>query len=327
MSFCNKCGNQLAADARFCGKCGTATSQPNKISHTETSAQSNQRQQVYEGTIHKCPSCGAVLGAFQAVCPDCGFELREQSSTNSVKEFMIKLDEIENSDENNSAIGAIGSMFLGSLAKAGKKATRKANLISTYPVPNTKADLTEFFIITAENFDAECAATLFPTGTKYSSMQEFKERQTVERAWLAKMETVYKKAKLSFGYDPSFNSIEEMYQQKKAEFSKAKKRAFIPIYCIIAFFVCGFVIFPAVMIFTSAGKTGTEIETERLQAIVKEVETIIENKDYDSALLKVTNLHWTYNPEYHEKDIDQWDKQRAALKNTIENLKKQSKKK
>lgn len=327
MSFCNKCGNQLAADARFCGKCGTAISLPNQVSNVEILHQSNQRKQVFEGAIHKCPSCGTVLGAFQAVCPDCGFEIREQSSTNSVKEFMTKLDEIENSDENNSAIGAIGSMFLGSFAKAGKKATRKANFISTYPVPNTRADLTEFFLITAENFDAKCAATLFPTGTKYGSMQEFKERQTVERAWLAKMETVYKKAKLSFGSDPSFNSIEEMYQQKKAEFRKAKKRAFIPIYCIIAFFVGVFVIFPLVLTFTESGKTGTELETERLQAIVKEVETIIENKDYDSALLKLTNLNWTYNPEYHEKDIEQWDKQREDLKNTIENLKKQTKKK
>ncbi|UTC63459.1 zinc ribbon domain-containing protein [Treponema sp. OMZ 787] len=91
MSFCNKCGNQLAADARFCGKCGTATSQPNKISHTETSAQSNQRQQVFEGAVHKCPSCGEVLGSFDAICPSCGFEIREKEKSKTIIEFQQAL--------------------------------------------------------------------------------------------------------------------------------------------------------------------------------------------------------------------------------------------
>ena len=51
MAFCQNCGNQLAADAKFCSNCGT----PAGSTSTE-----NVRKQEYVGSVKKCPNCGAV---------------------------------------------------------------------------------------------------------------------------------------------------------------------------------------------------------------------------------------------------------------------------
>ena len=52
MAFCQNCGNQLAADAKFCSNCGT----PAGSTGTE-----NIRKQEYVGSVKKCPNCGAQM--------------------------------------------------------------------------------------------------------------------------------------------------------------------------------------------------------------------------------------------------------------------------
>ena len=119
MSFCSKCGKQLAEDAKFCSECGAKVSENNN---------STQRKVVYEGEIHKCPNCGEVLESFVAKCPTCGYELRGKKASNSVKEFAIKLS----ATETDSA---------------------KVVLIKNFPIPNTKEDIFEFMILAASNFE------------------------------------------------------------------------------------------------------------------------------------------------------------------------------
>ena len=119
MSFCSKCGKQLAEDAKFCSECGAKVVENNN---------STQRKVVYEGEIHKCPNCGEVLESFVAKCPTCGYELRGKKASNSVKEFAIKLS----ATETDSA---------------------KVVLIKNFPIPNTKEDIFEFMILAASNFE------------------------------------------------------------------------------------------------------------------------------------------------------------------------------
>ncbi len=71
------------------------------------------------GEVRKCPACGALIKAFQAKCPECGYEFANIEANLSSKKLADQLN------------GA----FLG---------MQKRTIIESFPVPNTKADLLEF---------------------------------------------------------------------------------------------------------------------------------------------------------------------------------------
>lgn len=71
------------------------------------------------GSVRKCPACGAIVGAFKGVCPECGFEFTEVDANLSSKKLYDAL-----SKESNTK--------------------KKQEIIETFPLPNTKADLLEF---------------------------------------------------------------------------------------------------------------------------------------------------------------------------------------
>lgn len=71
------------------------------------------------GDVRKCPACGAIVGAFKGICPECGYEFSNVDANLSSK----KLHELLSKESSNS---------------------KKAEIIETFPIPNTKADLLEF---------------------------------------------------------------------------------------------------------------------------------------------------------------------------------------
>ena len=72
MPFCSHCGHQLAEGAKFCYECGA------KVGATNTT-HTNQRKTVYDGEIHKCPNCGALMEPFEIKCDVCGYEYDEDA--------------------------------------------------------------------------------------------------------------------------------------------------------------------------------------------------------------------------------------------------------
>lgn len=71
------------------------------------------------GTVRKCPACGAIVPAFQGVCPECGHEFMDVDANASSKKLAEQLLK-----ENNT--------------------NKQKQIIETFPLPNTKADLLEF---------------------------------------------------------------------------------------------------------------------------------------------------------------------------------------
>ena len=197
MKVCSKCGARIYVDSQNCTICGAPLidgtaqqnqpsqqyqqSQPSQQYQQNQPSQQNQRRIVYEGEIHKCPHCGEILNSFTAICPTCGNEIRGVSTANSISEFYSKLEQMQSDEE-------------------------KSNLIRYFPIPNSKEDIYEFFILASTNFRDR---TIEPT---------------VSEAWAIKIEQCYQKAKLSFSNTDDLSQIQQTYDELKKRLHKAKKK-------------------------------------------------------------------------------------------------------
>jgi len=121
MAFCINCGIYIADGVKFCPDCGAS-----QTGTTHNNQQAGRRRTVYDGEIHKCPSCGEVLNSFVARCPSCGYEVRDARASNYVSEFSLRLSQTISNEE-------------------------KSNLIRNFPIPNNKEDIYELLILASTN--------------------------------------------------------------------------------------------------------------------------------------------------------------------------------
>lgn len=230
MAYCIHCGKQLPDGAKFCAYCGKTVASANI-------GNDGERKVVYDGEIHKCPSCGAALPPFTAVCPSCGHEVRGVQTAQAVREFEARLAYIESKQmpavqEKKSVVKMVfGKDFNDKdTVKEAKdhfeeqKQKEKVSLIVNFAVPNSKEDILEFMILAASNIDAK-------KGVK----------DEVSKAWLTKLNQVYKKAQLSFQNGPGFLQIQEIYYQVKRKSLNKKLKTFGVIIGFVAlwFFLLG----------------------------------------------------------------------------------------
>ena len=118
MVYCIHCGQQLPEDAKFCSNCGKTVNGNPTI----------RRKTIYDGEIHKCPSCGERLDSFVTCCPACGYELRGPKITSVVNDLAQKLEKTDMIEQ-------------------------KIDLIRNFYIPNTKEDIYEFFILAISNIN------------------------------------------------------------------------------------------------------------------------------------------------------------------------------
>lgn len=199
--YCKKCGNEIEDNSNFCSKCGTSVNLKN-----------NERNIIYDGEVHKCPNCGEVLKAFDVKCSSCGFEIRDRSSSSSLREFYLKLEQIEAGREKKK----IKSIFVQTLIgdNLSKTDEQKISLIRSFIIPNTKEDLYEFLILSKSNIEIDL----------YENTQLKTARLAVSDAWKAKFEQAYQKARLLFKNDERMVEIQAMYDEVNKSINNAKWR-------------------------------------------------------------------------------------------------------
>ena len=137
-------------------------------------------------------------------------EIRGNSeAASSVKPFSEKLAELQLDSSKNVTVHA--------------KEVAVLNLIKTYPVPNTVEDLAEFMIFAANNIDYSAFKSSFiNTINVFNHDFDLQEKIATSKAWIAKMEQMYNKAKLSFPDSPKFQQIKEIYEDAKKQEKKSK---------------------------------------------------------------------------------------------------------
>ena len=171
---------------------------------TDGGQHSNYKKEsnVVDGKIFKCPFCGGNLPSNASACPHCGSEIRGREAVTSVKDFF---DSLKNIDSDS----------------------KKMDLIKTYPIPNNKEDIVEFMLMASSNFDAQ-------------HYVRDRDNDSINSAWLVKIEQSYNKGKLLFVAQSDITPIENIYQSiqkkikdsKKQLFFKTNFRKFIPAICV-----------------------------------------------------------------------------------------------
>lgn len=107
------------------------------------------------GSVRKCPQCGAMIGSFKMMCPECGFEFSEVGANQFVEKFTQGLQqEIERVRADHSS-----GLFPG---KEGKKLQKKlvdaeVRYVKNHPLPRTKEDCIEMLDFLVPKIGAEAS--------------------------------------------------------------------------------------------------------------------------------------------------------------------------
>lgn len=100
------------------------------------------------GNVLKCPSCGAQVVGGTAVCPECGYTFSNIESNSSIEKLNALIREEE--QRTHERICDLEKRFKGGeLKELVHKADmdgfdKVCQIISSFPVPNTRNDLLEF---------------------------------------------------------------------------------------------------------------------------------------------------------------------------------------
>ena len=159
------------------------------------------------GDFKKCPACGAIVGAMQGICSDCGHEFTNIDSVSSVQNLYKELMRVENEERNRpkkdkkdkpvSLLGKIAGEIDTDDDDDEDRITgiiykRKISVVSAFPVPNSKADILEFMIMAV----AEGGKKI---GGFWSNMSD--EEKSYIKTWRSKAEQVVGKARFSLKDD------------------------------------------------------------------------------------------------------------------------------
>ena len=143
------------------------------------------------GNIIKCPQCKADIPSFTTKCEFCGHEFRNLESSNSIKLFFEKLENLENTRESNGVLGSFAKFYgLGD----SKLKSQKVELILSFPIPNSKEDILEFLALSVPRSKAP---------SMWGGGVDIQEKKETAKAFFQKCEQIVMKAGFSFKNDPT----------------------------------------------------------------------------------------------------------------------------
>ena len=144
------------------------------------------------GNTIRCPQCKAAIPSFTTKCEFCGHEFRNLKATSSVQDFYEKLNSIE-----SSRVGAKN-------AENTKLANQKAQIISSFPVPNSKEDIFEFLSM---------SVSIVKNLPKGAEDDIHRGDKIIYDAWLSKLNQMMTKARMSFPNDPQIQTLNVEYDK------------------------------------------------------------------------------------------------------------------
>lgn len=169
------------------------------------------------GNVLKCPSCGAQVVAGSAVCPECGYAFTNVMANSSIERLQEKLDEFnrrqeerqddftKNRTDKRSGLLDFDVDLHATNTMREDSIKGQMKIITTFPVPNTRADLLEFM------------AMLLPmansAGPK-NGQSLLKQEEDLSYAYWLLFVNCINKARISFSKDPDFGYYFTKYDEE-----------------------------------------------------------------------------------------------------------------
>jgi len=178
------------------------------------------------GDVKKCPACGAIIQSFTGKCSDCGYEFRDiQSDVTITKLFeaLMEADNIPKEEFKETRLSGVMKLLHDpredakrlkkhEQAHKDKIHSRKVQIISNFPVPNTKESLLEFMSLGITHA-IPVKKGLF---SKLNATEE--EHNVFAPIWKAKLEQIAMKARISMKEDKAFIAeIENIMSKLKSK--------------------------------------------------------------------------------------------------------------
>ncbi|MBP7509193.1 MAG: hypothetical protein KA807_15380 [Prolixibacteraceae bacterium] len=171
------------------------------------------------GDVKKCPACGAIVQSFSGKCSDCGFEFRDIQSDATINKLFEALMEADNIPKEEfklrtkqgfgDIVQPIYEKELHEKAHREKIISRKVQIISNFPVPNTKEPLLEFLTLGISKTIPIKKRSVFNPLTPAEE-----EHNGLVQAWKTKIDQVVMKTKISMKEDKSFiREVEDLVSQ------------------------------------------------------------------------------------------------------------------
>ncbi len=274
------------------------------MNKTQLNPPDQQPQTTKEGEIKKCPACGSPVKSFKIKCDDCGHEFRGSKVLSSKARLYQELAKAE-TEERSRPLSLI-EKFEPERFYQERIDSRKASIISSFPIPNNKEDILEFFNLSIQES--------LKTGGRYDNGK-------LRSAWKTKSAVLRSKIALKMSDDSHAQTLIKEYDrsQKKFIISGQAKAS-------IYFFLLGMAIFlliGSVFYFgNSSYDKSTTLEKARLEIILNDIYNDINSKNYESALLKSSNLRWEYESQWSNSNThrEDWEQKRIEIINLIKEL-------
>jgi hypothetical protein len=156
----------------------------------------------------KCPSCGGNLPTYSTRCSDCGFEINVRNTNNTIQKLFEMLNEIESQrqqkQDTSNPFAALGNFYaesFSSIMGPGAIERKKMEVISSFPIPTTKADILEFLALAYPKAK--------PNGNFFTrNSPENKVHNEMVPVWRTKCEQIIIKARFALKEDAK--TLEEL---------------------------------------------------------------------------------------------------------------------
>jgi hypothetical protein len=179
------------------------------------------KKQNKQGEVIKCPSCGAPVDSFTTKCIACDHVFREVEANSNVKKLFNDFQKIDREVRELYYQNGQDKMVFPASAFSKEKiiqktnsqieteieasaVEQKVNLMSLFPVPNSKEEILEFLVLCVPQ-----------ASIKIGFFDKILQSKTkLKKAWMAKAEEVIMRARFAMKDDPKTLEQIEMYAKQ-----------------------------------------------------------------------------------------------------------------